>query len=235
MSTPIPGLQWFYRVGSDFLVGNPDKPAEYYTITRLHLRTMLDYSVKIRTLPKAQHPLCPLGYSFVCRAYNADTHGRGLFSELDEHGKYLLSNCPEPDEQLIFGVEPDDVTVPAEDASVSNRLIRAAALANLHQQEAVSQRRAMKRQARPAPYVNPFGAGGQSSGSGQKKDMMQTRTKKSKGKGKGKMMEVDGHDAAPNTARKGPLTAQEVAEMVVDLNGSDAEAGPEAGADGKST
>ncbi|KAF8835186.1 hypothetical protein BDN67DRAFT_984784 [Paxillus ammoniavirescens] len=69
----------------------PDQPV--YIVTCPQLRFMIDYSLKIHTVPAHKRPLCPLSYQQVAQAYNKNGGDEiGLFTEIDailfgdEHG-----------------------------------------------------------------------------------------------------------------------------------------------------
>ncbi|KAF9233780.1 hypothetical protein BU15DRAFT_66270 [Melanogaster broomeanus] len=162
-SQPIHGLKNFFRVGNDFLVAHPNNMNDLHFITRVQLRAimMLDYSSKLRTLHPYQFPKNPLGYEFVCRAYNDDPGARGEFLMLDLGGHLITSVKPEPDSTIFFGDTPDDILMNANEVSEMNQMVRLMAQKAVRVQTAINQRQANHGRARP--YIKPGGYPGSSS------------------------------------------------------------------------
>lgn len=117
--TPQLDYTHIFHDGEDFIFQVKEPFNTATLVPHAHLHLCLEYSVKIWMLVRANHlPPAPLGYNVVARVFNSEPSNPYRLSTLDNSGRWLLTDHPEPPPAAFFGSIAQETTGVAVDSRI---------------------------------------------------------------------------------------------------------------------
>ena len=108
-----------YQSGEDFAFRVNERYCTGLFIPRAHLRLCLEFSIKIRTLVRADHlPPMLVGYDSIAQIFNLEPSNPYRLSVIGDNGRCVHSDYPEPSPTYLFGPPAQEAPPVATDPQV---------------------------------------------------------------------------------------------------------------------